>query len=66
MFALHVDAGNIGFKYVEPGWDDLKAMLRTDAFITSRQLWADLPKTYPEFAETLRQEIKETESKWPV
>lgn len=66
VFALHVDAGNIGFKYVEPGWDDLKAMLRTDAFITSRQLWAELPTNYPEFAETLRQEIKETESKWPV
>jgi len=66
VFALHVDAGNIGFKYVEPGWEDLKAMLRTDAFVTSRQLWADLPATYPDFAEKLRQEIKETESKWPV
>ena len=66
VFALHVDAGNIGFKYVEPNWDELKAMLRTDAFITSRQLWGDLPATYPEFADTLRQKIKETESKWPV
>ena len=66
VFALHVDAGNIGFEYIEPGWDDLKAMLGTDAFITSRQLWGDLPVNYPEFADTLRQEIKDTESKWPV
>ena len=66
VFALHVDAGKIGFKYVEPGWDELEAMLNTDAFVTSRQLWADLPATYPEFADNLRQQIKETESKWPV
>ncbi len=66
VFALHVDAGNIGFKYIEPNWDELKTLLGTDAFITSRQLWGDLPATYPEFADTLRQEIKKTESKWPV
>ncbi len=66
VFALHVDAGQIGFDYVEPAWSDLKAMLGTESFITNRQLWGDLPKTYPEFADTLRQEIKEMESKWPV
>ena len=66
VFALHVDAGNIGFKYVEPGWDELKSMLGTDSFVTSRQLWGDLPVNFPEFADTLRQKIKETESKWPV
>ncbi len=66
VFALHVDAGKIDFEYVEPSWDELKAMLGTDAFITSRQLWGELPVTYPEFADTLRQEIKDTELKWPV
>ena len=66
VFALHVDAGKIEFDYVEPAWSDLKAMLGTDAFISSRQLWGDLPVTYPEFAATLRQEIEEMESKWPV
>jgi len=66
VFAQHVAAGNIPFKYVEPSWDDLSAMLGTDAFITSAQLWGDLPHTYPAFAETLRAEISELETKWPV
>ena len=66
VFALHVEAGKIGFDYVEPSWSELRAILGTDAFITNRQLWGNLPATYPEFADTLRQEIKEMESKWPV
>lgn len=66
VFACHVAAGKIPFTYVEPSWDDLKAMLGTDAFLTNRQLWGDLPETHPEFAETLRHEIKELESKCPV
>lgn len=66
VFARHVDAGNIPFNYVEPAWDDLKALLGTDAFVTNRQLWGDLPSTYPEFAETMKREIVEMESKWPV
>lgn len=66
VFARHVDAGNISFYYVEPNWADLKAMLGTDAFVTSRQLWGELPVMYPEFADTLRQEINTMESKWPV
>ena len=66
VFALHVDAGKISFQYNEPSWNDLKAMLRTEAFLTNHQLWGDLPATYPEFADTLRREIVEMESKWPV
>ncbi len=66
VFSSHVDAGKIGFDYVEPGWDELKAMLGTDAFLTNRQLWGELPARYPEFVETLRREIVDMESKWPV
>lgn len=66
VFALHVDAGKIAFEYIEPNWSDLKAMLGTDAFVTDQQLWGDLPVTYPKFADALRHEIKEMESKWPV
>ena len=66
VFARHVAAGKIPFKYNEPSWDDLNAMLGTDAFITNRQLWGDIPENYPVFAETLRHEINEMESKWPV
>lgn len=66
VFAQHVDAGKIDFKYIEPSWNELKSMLGTDKFLTNRQLWGDIPATYPEFAETLRHEILEMESKWPV
>lgn len=66
VFALHVNAGNIKFVYAEPSWNDLKAMLGTDEFITNRQLWGDLPATYPEFADTLRREINDMELKWPI
>ena len=66
QFARHVAAGKMPFEYVEPSWDDLKKLLGTEAFLTSSQLWGDLPKTYPEFAETLRTEINKMELKWPV
>ena len=66
VFARHVQAGKIPFKYVEPSWDDLQALLGTDGFVTNRQLWGDLPQTYPDFADTLRHEIKEMETQWPV
>tara|TARA_R110002049_G_scaffold41901_11_gene125562 strand:- start:1312 stop:2733 length:1422 start_codon:yes stop_codon:yes gene_type:complete len=66
VFSRHVEAGKIPFNYVEPSWNDLKALLGTEAFLTNRQLWGDLPETYPEFAETLRHEIKELELKCPV
>lgn len=66
VFARHVAAGKIPFNYVEPSWDDLNALLGTEDFLTNRQLWGDLPVTYPDFVETLRNEIKELELKWPV
>lgn len=66
VFSTHVDAGKIEFKYVEPSWSDLRALLGTDAFVTNRQLWGDLPESYPEFADTLRHEISIMESKWPI
>ena len=66
QFACHVAAGKIPFKYVEPSWDDLSKMLGTEDFVTSRQLWGELPETYPDFAALLRSEIKEMELKWPV
>jgi len=66
VFARHVGAGKILFDYVEPSWDALLAMLGHDAFVTSPRLWGDLPHIYPIFAETLRREISELETKWPV
>jgi len=66
VFARHVDAGKIPFRYVEPSWDDLQAILTPDAFVSNRQLWGDLPTQYPAFAATLAQEISEMEQKWPV
>lgn len=66
VFACHVAAGKIPFDYIEPSWIDLQALLLSDAFVTSNQLWGDLPQTYPKFAEILRLEISELEQKWPV
>lgn len=69
VFARHVAAGRIGFDYLEPGWDLLVPMLSDDGkdcFVTSRQLWGDLPVTYPAFADALRAQINEKETKWPV
>jgi mannitol-1-phosphate/altronate dehydrogenase len=66
VFARHVAAGKIPFDYLEPSWDALNALLGRDEFVTSARLWADLPQTYPIFAETLRREISEMELKWPV
>ena len=66
VFARHCAAGKIPFKYVEPSWDDLNALLGSEAFLTNQQMWGDLPETYPEFVETLRREIKELETICPV
>ncbi len=66
VFARHVDNGKIGFEYNEPGWNELKAMLGTNTFFTSRQLWGELPARYPDFPKTLQREIVDMESKWPV
>lgn len=65
-FARRVEAGKIGFDYIEPGWDELQAMLGKEAFLTNRQLWGELPVRYPEFVKKLQLEIAEMESKWPV
>lgn len=66
VFALHVNAGKISFKYVEPGWKALQEMLNTEAFLVSEQLWGELPGRYPDFAKTLQREIVDMEQKWPV
>ena len=66
QFCLHVAAGNIDFKYVEPNWEYLKSIIGTDDFITCRQLWGDIPTNYPDFIQNLRKEIIEMEKKWPV
>ena len=66
QFARHVDAGKIPFEYVEPSWDDLRVILGTEAFVTSRRLWGDVPENYHKKKKTLLAEIKEMELKWPV
>lgn len=69
VFAQHVAAGRIPFSYLEPSWAQLEAMLTQDgrsSFVTSAQLWGDLPQTYPQFASLLADSITEMEAKWPV
>ena len=65
-FCQHVIAGRIPFDYAEPGWEQLKPLIGTDDFVMSRQLWDDIPTTYPEFADAMRSAIKEMEQIWPV
>lgn len=66
VFAQHVQAGKIAFDYVEPSWQNLQAMLGSDDFIYSKQLWGELPTQYPKFADALRTAIKNMEQSWPV
>ena len=65
-FAQHVAAGHVPFEYNEPSWAELAVLIGTDDFVTSKQLWGDLPTTYPAFADAVRDEIKRMELKWPV
>ena len=51
------------FTYIEPSWDDLQAMLGTDAFHHSEQLWGTIPSDYPDFITLLQQEIAHLEEK---
>ena len=66
VFAQHVQAGRIPFDYVEPSWAQLSALLGTDDFITSQQLWGDIPAKHPEFADALRAAITQMEQTWPI
>ena len=70
VFAKHVAAGKVPFKYFEPSWNILEGMLDGDAglneFCTSKLLWADLPDRFQDFTTALRGEIKEMELTWPV
>ena len=66
QFCLHVAAGKIDFKYMEPSWAFLESIIGTDEFITCQQLWSDIPNKYPDFVVNLRNEIFEMEKKWPV
>lgn len=69
VFAQHAAAGKMPFDYLEPSWAELKSLLlpeNRDAFLTSQQLWGDLPATYPNFVETLRAAIERMEQSWPV
>lgn len=66
VFVRKVEAGKIPFEYVEPSWDALKAILDSGTFVTSRQLWGDIPQNHPYFAETLQQAITELEMEYPL
>ncbi|OUS36638.1 mannitol-1-phosphate 5-dehydrogenase [Rhodobacterales bacterium 56_14_T64] len=69
VFAKQSAAGRIPFSYVEPSWAKLEQMLEDptkDSFVQSKELWGDLPETYPEFALKLRASIEEAETKWLV
>jgi len=69
VFARHVAKGRISFDYYEPSWELLRPMLSEEGredFVMSPLLWGELPESFPHFADALREDLKEMESKWPV
>jgi len=69
VFSKQSAAGGIPFSYVEPSWAKLEQLLDDPtrvSFVRSKELWDDLPETYPEFALKLRASIEEAETKWLV
>lgn len=69
VYARRVAAGQMSIPYTEPYWDQLEPLLakgQEDAFSRHKQLWGDLPETYPQFVTELVAAIDEVETKWPV
>lgn len=69
VYARRFAAGRMPIHYYEPYWDKLEPLLAQGSeedFAQSTQLWADLPKKYPEFIDNLVVLIKEMDRKWQV
>ncbi len=69
VFARNIEHKSLTFNYYEPYMKELLPMLSPeglDAFVNSSDLWSDLPKTYPQFVEILKSEIKSLGERWPV
>ncbi len=69
VYARRSAAGIAPIPYHEPNWASLKRLLVSGAeqdFACSRQLWADLPQRFEQFAPALVAAIEEMEKSWPA
>ena len=69
VYARRFAAGQMPVHYNEPYWDQLAPLLQQgqeETFSRTKQLWGDIPDTYPAFVGDLVSAIKEVESKWPA
>jgi D-arabinitol 4-dehydrogenase len=69
VYARRFAAGQMPIHYIEPYWDQLEPLLskgNEEQFAQTKQLWGDLPDTYPDFVQSIVAAISEVEEKWPV
>ncbi|MEP0942131.1 MAG: mannitol dehydrogenase family protein [Rhizobiaceae bacterium] len=69
VYARRFAAGQMPVHYNEPYWDQLSPLLaegQEETFSRTKQLWGDVPESYPEFVSGLVSAIEEVESKWPA
>ena len=69
VYARRSAAGIAPIPYHEPNWASLEPLLVSGAeqdFAGSRQLWADLPQRFEQFAPALVAAIEEMEKSWPA
>ncbi|MHA1549736.1 MAG: mannitol dehydrogenase family protein [Alphaproteobacteria bacterium] len=69
VYARRSAAGSMPIAYHEPNWASLEPLLAPGAeadFARSRQLWADLPQRFEEFAPALIAAIEKMEKSWPA
>jgi len=69
VYARRFAAGTMPVTYHDPYWGDLLPLLAKGqemAFAQNRQLWAQLPETYPDFGAGVVAAINEMEKSWPT
>ena len=62
VFMSKINNNELNFNYVDPKWEWLKNFLKDDKiddFCSNRDLWGELPETFPRFKEILRLKIND-------
>jgi len=61
-FMKKINNNELNFNYIDPKWDWLKNFLhddKIDDFCSNKDLWGELPKTFPRFKEILKLKIND-------
>lgn len=62
VFMSKINNNELNFSYVDPKWEWLKNFLKDDKiddFCSNRDLWGELPETFPRFKEILKIKIND-------